>query len=187
MLPHYPTPVRLQLWAPNLLRHSFSRLLERLPQFQLTAPNTLADVLLAIELDSPSPQLPPSGPSVPVALIIPSQCLTDASERWRALALLSLEDDLETLAEGIHAAFSRQQFRSPRLSAAPVAPCLSPLSPCESDVACWVCKGLSNAQIAEQMHLSEGTVKSHLVHIFRKLDIQRRGQLIHWCQKYNFR
>jgi DNA-binding NarL/FixJ family response regulator len=187
MRQHYPTPVRLQLRAPNLLRQSFSRLLERLPRFQITGNTaTPADVLLVIELESASHTPPPESTALPVALILPAQqqaTLTRATKHWHALALLSLEDDLETLTEGIEAAFAHRSFRSPRLSASQ-APQI--LSPSESEVAHWVCGGLSNAQIAEKLHLSEGTVKSHLVHVFRKLEIQRRSQLIAWCQKSNF-
>ena len=189
MLSRYPAPVRLQLWAPSLLCQSFSRLLERLPQFQLTSDTASTDVLLAIELQAPAASFRAAPTHLPVALVLPSSTpgsLTESAARWHALALLTLEDDLETLAEGIEAAFSRRSFRSPRLKAAPRGGTFQPLSQSESEVTRWVCTGLSNAQIAEEMHLSEGTIKSHLVHIFRKLELQRRSQLIAWCQKSNF-
>jgi DNA-binding NarL/FixJ family response regulator len=38
--------------------------------------------------------------------------------------------------------------------------------------------GLSNGAIAEQLSLSEGTVKNHLTHIFQKLDVKDRVQAV---------
>lgn len=38
--------------------------------------------------------------------------------------------------------------------------------------------GLSNNAIAEQLSLSEGTVKNHLTHIFQKLDVKDRAQAV---------
>jgi DNA-binding NarL/FixJ family response regulator len=38
--------------------------------------------------------------------------------------------------------------------------------------------GLSNGAIAEQLSLSEGTVKNHLTHIFQKLDVKDRAQAV---------
>jgi len=35
-------------------------------------------------------------------------------------------------------------------------------------------QGLSNRTIARQMHLSEATVKTHLAHIYKKLDVDNR-------------
>lgn len=37
-----------------------------------------------------------------------------------------------------------------------------------------VADGLSNQQISQQLFLSQATVKSHLVHIFSKLDVDSR-------------
>ena len=190
MQSYYQAPVRLQLKAPNLLRQSFSRLFERLPRVQLTSNASPADVLLVIELEARSHTLHSLAEEahLPVALLLPTQpqaTLTHATEHWQPLALLSLDDDLETLAAGIDAAFARRPFRSPRLISSPPT-VARPLSQSEAEVARGVCAGLSNAQIAEKLHLSEGTIKSHLVHVFRKLEIQRRSQLIAWCQKSNF-
>ena len=47
----------------------------------------------------------------------------------------------------------------------------------ERDVASAVAQGLSNTEIAEQMYLSMGTVKSHISSALTKLDFTNRIQL----------
>jgi two-component system, NarL family, nitrate/nitrite response regulator NarL len=47
----------------------------------------------------------------------------------------------------------------------------------EADVASLVSHGLHNKQIARELHLSEGTVKMHLHHIYEKLQVRGRTAL----------
>jgi DNA-binding NarL/FixJ family response regulator len=51
------------------------------------------------------------------------------------------------------------------------------LSPRQLDVALAVARGLTNAQIATELGLTEGTVKAYLKDIFRNLGISNRTQL----------
>lgn len=53
-------------------------------------------------------------------------------------------------------------------------PSEEPLSERELDVLRLVAKGSSNKQIAEVLYISEATVKTHLIHIYRKLDVDSR-------------
>jgi len=48
------------------------------------------------------------------------------------------------------------------------------LSPREMEIVELVAEGLSNGDIARNLHLSRATVKSHLVHIFTKLGVGSR-------------
>jgi len=50
------------------------------------------------------------------------------------------------------------------------------LSGRELDVLKLVARGLSNAEIAENLHLSEGTIRNHVSAIFSKLDVADRTQ-----------
>lgn len=53
-------------------------------------------------------------------------------------------------------------------------PRLERLSPRERDVLQLVAKGMNNAEIAEAIHLSTATVKSHMLALFRKLGVRDR-------------
>jgi len=55
---------------------------------------------------------------------------------------------------------------------------LEPLSDRELQVMRLVATGLSNRQIADQLVLSLGTVKTHIHHIYGKLDVRNRAQAI---------
>lgn len=51
------------------------------------------------------------------------------------------------------------------------------LTPTELEVATHAAAGLTNAQIAERMFVSAGTVRTHLSHIFAKLGLRNRAEL----------
>jgi DNA-binding CsgD family transcriptional regulator len=51
------------------------------------------------------------------------------------------------------------------------------LTPTEARVVALVAEGLTNPQIGERMFISPGTVKTHLAHVFKKLDVHGRGEL----------
>jgi DNA-binding CsgD family transcriptional regulator len=48
----------------------------------------------------------------------------------------------------------------------------------ENEIVQWVMKGLTNAEIAKQLFLSEITVKKHLSSVYGKLGVTGRAQLI---------
>lgn len=55
---------------------------------------------------------------------------------------------------------------------------LAILTPRELDVLRLMGRGLSNAELAEELTLSEATVKTHVAHIFAKLDLRDRAQAV---------
>ena len=54
------------------------------------------------------------------------------------------------------------------------APAEEALSLREIEVLSLVARGASNREIARQLHISEATVKTHLLHIFDKLGVSDR-------------
>ena len=54
------------------------------------------------------------------------------------------------------------------------------LTPREVDVLKLVAQGLSNADIAQRLVLSEHTVHRHLANILRKLDLSSRAAAVAW-------
>ena len=55
------------------------------------------------------------------------------------------------------------------------------LSNREAEVAELVTKGLSNREVANQLFVTEKTVKFHLTNIYKKMSVKSRAQLIVWC------
>jgi pimeloyl-ACP methyl ester carboxylesterase/DNA-binding CsgD family transcriptional regulator len=59
---------------------------------------------------------------------------------------------------------------------APNAAPFSELTARERDILCHLARGLSNAEIAERIFISEKTVRNHLTSIFSKLAVDSRGK-----------
>ncbi|BCJ46869.1 DNA-binding response regulator [Actinoplanes ianthinogenes] len=55
---------------------------------------------------------------------------------------------------------------------------LSPLTPREMEVLTLLGRGLSNTELAEELTLSEATVKTHVARIFAKLELRDRAQAV---------
>ena len=51
-------------------------------------------------------------------------------------------------------------------------------TPTEREVVRLVTEGLSNPDIANRLFISRATVKTHLAHVFTKLDVINRAQLV---------
>ncbi len=48
------------------------------------------------------------------------------------------------------------------------------LTPRERQIVSLICRGMKNKQIAENLHITPGTVKVHLMHIFEKTGLKHR-------------
>lgn len=84
---------------------------------------------------------------------------------------------LEELIAAIHAAAAGETALAPAIAGRLLARMRSPqpsLSARETEVLRLVADGATNNDIAARLHISDATVKSHLVHIYTKLDVSSR-------------
>lgn len=88
----------------------------------------------------------------------------------------------EELYRAVRAASQGQSYLSSGVAARVMGQLRRPeadaLSPREVEVIRLVAQGGSNKEIARSLHISEATVKSHLLHIFAKLDVSDRTQAV---------
>ncbi|MCL4394850.1 MAG: response regulator transcription factor [Chloroflexi bacterium] len=88
----------------------------------------------------------------------------------------------EDLFRAIRAAAKGESFLAPAVAARLMgrmrAPAEETLSAREIQVLTLVSQGASNKEIGRQLHISEATVKTHLIHIFEKLGVNDRTQAV---------
>jgi DNA-binding NarL/FixJ family response regulator len=95
--------------------------------------------------------------------------------------LLKAAPEEEILA-GVRSVAAGGVALAPRIAALLVArvqaPAAPTLSPREGEVLRLVAEGLSNPAIAKRLFVSEATVKTHLLHVFEKLEVSDRTRAV---------
>jgi len=99
-----------------------------------------------------------------------------------AIGYLLKDTTRDQLVDAIHAASRGETVLAPRVAEKLVArmrrPHQSPLTARESDVLNAVADGLTNAEIARRLVIGEATVKTHLLRLFAKLDVNDRTRAV---------
>ncbi|MET7333695.1 response regulator transcription factor [Nonomuraea sp. NPDC005650] len=75
----------------------------------------------------------------------------------------------ETVLSSSVAGVLAQKLRAPRQQ---------PLSPRELEVLSLISRGATNREVAKKLFITEATVKTHLLHIFAKLDVNDRAAAV---------
>jgi DNA-binding NarL/FixJ family response regulator len=161
---HHPDVVVMDIRMPGLSGLAATR--------AITADATLADVrvivLTTFEIDEYVFEALRAGASGFIGKGVRPQELLDAIRVVaRGEALLSPQATKRLIAH-----FVRQPAQ-----ARPTAE-VSPLTERELEIVALVASGLTNADIAEQLHLSAATVKTHINRSMMKLSARDRGQLV---------
>jgi DNA-binding NarL/FixJ family response regulator len=100
----------------------------------------------------------------------------------------------ELLTQAVHAAAEGDALITPKVTArllatfarpdpAAAAQPLDPLTDREEEVLLQVARGRTNAEIAEEMHISLSTVKSHLTSLLAKLGARNRVEIAMWAHE----
>jgi len=99
-----------------------------------------------------------------------------------AIGYLLKDTSRDQLVDAIHAASRGETVLAPRVAEKLVArmrqPTQVPLTARESDVLSAVADGLTNAEIGRRLVIAEATVKTHLLRLFAKLDVNDRTHAV---------
>jgi DNA-binding NarL/FixJ family response regulator len=76
-----------------------------------------------------------------------------------------------------------QSFLRSKSEGAMPPPKTNPLTPRETEILVLVSAGAKNEQIAEELHISPNTVKTHIYNIFKKIGVPNRLQAALWAVK----
>lgn len=111
----------------------------------------------------------------------------------RAGAMGYLLKDLpsETLFATIRRVFAGEAFIQPEIASRTLRASLhpgggeliEPLSEREREVLVMIAQGIPNKEIADRLHLAEGTVKNHVSNILDKLQVQNRTQAANFARR----
>jgi ATP/maltotriose-dependent transcriptional regulator MalT len=101
-----------------------------------------------------------------------------ASDYRRLAAMLTTPADKQAL-ELLAIGWDRiAEKREAMLRSAEPNQCLSPR---EHQVALLVARGFSNKEVAHELGITDGTVKTHVHKIFQKLGVRNRTAMTHTC------
>ena len=104
--------------------------------------------------------------------------LKSAPPRELAEAIRTVHAGDALLAPQITRRLIEEYLARPRRTPQPAAPWFGRLTPRESEVLTLLARGMSNAEIASALFLSEPTVKTHVTRVLSKLGVRDRVQAV---------
>ncbi len=139
------------------------------------------------------PELFLAAPDVVILMLTVSENEEDLALALQsgALGYLLKTSEKDDLLDGIKRAFNGESVISPEMTSKLVSAFksnkvksdkdvetqISNLSPRELEIVCLIAKGCSNKEIARSLNIAETTVKIHVQHVLRKLNLSSRVQV----------
>jgi two-component system nitrate/nitrite response regulator NarL len=130
-------------------------------------------------------------PGMPIVMLTVSEDAEDLMTALRAGAQGYLLKNIDSgfFVDSIRRAAAGESVLSPEMSSRLLreirsggTPSLTPaLSPREREILAFIARGASNKEIARTLDVAESTVKIHVQHILRKLDLTSRVQAAVWA------
>ena len=135
-----------------------------------------------------------AAPGTHIVMLTVSEDADDLMLALRAGALGYLLKNIESdfLVESVRRAADGESVMSPEMTAKLMrevrggAPAAAPpaLSPREREILGFLSRGASNKEIARELDVAESTVKIHVQHILRKLELTSRVQAAVWAVEH---
>ena len=140
-----------------------------------------------------------AGPGVqdPIAVVVITTFDLDeyvyGALRAGARGFLLKDAGPDLLREAVHAAANGEALIAPNITvrllatfaqqrtAQPVPQPIDPLTPRGEEVLITVARGFTNAEIADELHISLSTVKTHLASLMGKLGVRNRVEMAMWA------
>ena len=133
-------------------------------------------------------------PGTHIVMLTVSEEADDLMVALRAGALGYLLKNIESdfLVESVRRAADGESVMSPEMTAklmrevrtGATAPAPPALSPREREILGYLARGASNKEIARDLDVAESTVKIHVQHILRKLELTSRVQAAVWAVEH---
>jgi DNA-binding NarL/FixJ family response regulator len=102
--------------------------------------------------------------------------LKDTPSEELAVAIRAVHKGYAQLGPGIVKKLVTQFSTNTPTQSPPVPPSLAELTPREKEVLQLIATGANNKEIAQQLYISEGTVKNHVTNILNRLNLRDRTQ-----------
>ncbi|MEH2361088.1 response regulator transcription factor [Nostoc sp.] len=110
--------------------------------------------------------------------------LKDTPSEELAVAIRAVHKGYTQLGPGIVKKLLTQFSHPTPTQSLPVPSSLAELTPREKEVLQLIATGASNREIAQELYISEGTVKNHVTNILNRLNLRDRTQAAIWANTY---